>query len=600
MAGKIPPQFIQELLARADIVDVIQPRVPLQRAGREFKACCPFHNERTPSFFVNPAKQFFHCFGCGESGTAITFLMKYGNLQFREAVEELCLVAGMQIPADESGGRRVSGDFESALALMKEVQFAFRNELHRGESALPRDYLKSRCITSESADRFGLGYAPDEWDYLLKRFGSTQQERALLEKTGLIVPKQDGNRFYDRFRGRLMFPIHDRRGRVIAFGGRIIGDGEPKYLNSPETILFKKSNELFGLHMALPQIRKCQSVILVEGYTDVIGLAQMGIDNAVATLGTATTPYHIRALFKAAPEIVFCFDGDNAGRLAAWRAMQTLLPMLVDGRLVSFVFLPQGQDPDSMVREEGEEAFLERIAKGEPVTSFILRSLQEKVDLERHDGKAKLIEDFAPIYAELPESLLRGMLVEEIGSCTGVAPERIEARLNQSDRPRHSNAYRQAPGGARRGDSDRLLSTRALAVLVQNPQLGSAVERQTHHLGDPQHPNIRLLVEILSILADSPDITTAALIERFRDSEHFDWLHQLASMRHDVADDGLEQEFAGMIQKFRLLVQEQRNQAEISALQSGDLSDDELMRIHRQIQESQQMKNKGRLPQRLH
>ncbi len=600
MAGKIPPQFIQELLARADIVDVIQPRVPLQRAGREFKACCPFHNERTPSFFVNPAKQFFHCFGCGESGTAITFLMKYGNLQFREAVEELCLVAGMQIPAAEIEGRRVSGDFESALALMKEVQFAFRNELHRGESALPRDYLKSRCITSESADRFGLGYAPDEWDYLLKRFGSTQQERVLLEKTGLIVPRQDGNRFYDRFRGRLMFPIHDRRGRVIAFGGRIIGDGEPKYLNSPETILFKKSNELFGLHMALPQIRKFQSVILVEGYTDVIGLVQMGIDNAVATLGTATTPYHIRALFKAAPEIVFCFDGDNAGRLAAWRAMQTLLPMLVDGRLVSFVFLPQGQDPDSMVREEGKEAFLERIAKGEPVTSFILRSLQEKADLERHDGKAKLIEDFAPIYAELPESLLRGMLVEEIGSCTGVAPERIEARLNQSDRPRHSNAYRQAPDGARRGDSDRLLSTRALAVLVQNPRLGSAVKQQTHHLGDPQHPNIRLLVEILSILADSPEITTAALIERFRDSEHFDWLHQLASLRHDVADDGLEQEFAGMIQKFRLLVQEQRNQAEISALQSGDLSDDELMRIHRQIQESQQMKNRGRLPQRLH
>ena len=596
MPGNIPSEFLQELLARTDIVDVINARVPLTRSGREYKACCPFHNERTPSFFVNPAKQFFHCFGCGESGTAISFLMKYGNLQFRESVEELCLAAGMEIPAAAATSRPVTGDFENALALMKEVQFAFRNELHRGENSQPREYLKDRGISSESASKFGLGYAPKDWDYLLKRYGQSAKDLKLLEKTGLIVSKE-GKKHYDRFRDRLMFPIHDRRGRVIAFGGRVIGEGEPKYLNSPETLLFKKSNELFGLDMALPAIRKDNRVIIVEGYTDVVVLSQFGIENAVATLGTATTPFHIRALFRTAPEIVFCFDGDTAGRLAAWRAMQTMLPMIYDGRLVSFVFLPQGADPDSIVREEGKDAFLDRVAHGEDVASFILRRLLDKVNIRRHDGKAKLVEDFAPIHAELPESLLRSMMVEEVSNLTGIKAERIEARLNRP--AKQQQAYRKAPAGAEQG-VDKRLSTRALAVLIQNPKLGNSVGEE-HELAALQHPSIRLLVEILGILSDEPEITTAALIERFRESEHFETLQKLVNLRHNVSEDGLEREFIGMIQKMNLLVQEQKNREFISAhKQDDEWTNDELAKLYERIQASQKLKSKGSSQNRLH
>ena len=366
MPSTIPSDFIQELLARVDIVDVINTSVPLAKSGREYKACCPFHNEKTPSFFVNPAKQFYHCFGCGESGTAISFLMKYRNLQFRETIEELASIAGMEIPVDRSR-RPSSGDFERLLELMTQVQSAYKHELHRGEhSSSPRDYLKSREITREAALKFGIGYAPDRWDFLLKKFGRTAQDCKLLEKAGLVTSKEKG-KFYDRFRDRLMFPITDRRGRVIGFGGRIIGSGEPKYLNSPETLLFKKSNELFGLHEALTAIKQAGKVLVVEGYTDVVALFQSGVENVVATLGTATTPFHVRALFQTAPEIVFCFDGDAAGRTAAWRAMESVLPVMYGGKLVSFVFLPQGHDPDSMIREEGKEKFLERISSGEPI-----------------------------------------------------------------------------------------------------------------------------------------------------------------------------------------------------------------------------------------
>ena len=430
MPSTIPSDFIQELLARVDIVDVINTSVPLAKSGREYKACCPFHNEKTPSFFVNPAKQFYHCFGCGESGTAISFLMKYRNLQFRETIEELASIAGMEIPVDRSR-RPSSGDFERLLELMTQVQSAFKHELHRGEhSSSPRDYLKSREISREAALKFGIGYAPDRWDFLLNKFGRNAQDCKLLEKAGLVASNEKG-KTYDRFRDRLMFPITDRRGRVIGFGGRIIGSGEPKYLNSPETLLFKKSNELFGLHEALTPIKQAGKVLVVEGYTDVVALSQSGVENVVATLGTATTPFHVRALFQTAPEIVFCFDGDAAGRTAAWRAMESALPMMYDGKLVSFVFLPQGHDPDSMIREEGKEKFLERISSGEPITNFIFRILLENTDMNRHDGKAKLVEDFKPLYSKLPDSTLRQLMLTELVQYTGLTEGFILSRLLQ-------------------------------------------------------------------------------------------------------------------------------------------------------------------------
>lgn len=573
MPGNIPSEFIQELLARVDIVDVINSRVPLTKAGREFKACCPFHNERTPSFFVNPQKQFYHCFGCGESGTAVSFLMKYGNLQFREAIEDLASATGMEIPVSKRG-RPVSGDFEKLLELMSRVQSAYKSELHRAENTAPRDYLKGRGITREASLKFGIGYAPEGWDFLLRKFGTNDYDRNLLEKAGLII-KKDGGKYYDRFRDRIMFPIEDRRGRVIAFGGRIIGSGEPKYLNSPETLVFKKSNELFGLHLALTPIRKARKVLIVEGYTDVVGLAQGGVEYAVATLGTATTPYHVRELFRAARELVFCFDGDNAGRMAAWRAMESVLPMLYDGKLVSFVFLPEGQDPDSMIKEEGKEGFEERIENGRPIVNFIFDELESQTDITRHDGKAKLVEDFKPIYAKMPESSIRELMVSDLVEKTGLGEGFIHSRLSQNQN--RSGVQRSAPRTARTGSLN--LTSRALAVLVQNPTFGWSLE-SPNELAALNDANIRLLVEVMGFVKEHPKINTAALIENFRESEHFETLQKFAELQHNVAPDSLAFEFEGMIAKLYQRVADQKSR---NLTQKSDLTQDDLKNLQESL-----------------
>ncbi|MDE0309644.1 MAG: DNA primase [Acidiferrobacterales bacterium] len=574
MPGKIPSEFIQELLARVDIVDVINSRVPLTKSGREYKACCPFHNERTPSFFVNPQKQFYHCFGCGESGTAISFLIKYGNLQFREAIEDLASAVGMEVPATQ-WGRPVSGDFEKLLELMSNVQSAYKTELHRAENSVPRDYLKGRGITRESSLKFGIGYAPDEWDFLLNKFGRNDFERNLLDKAGLIT-KKDGGGYYDRFRGRIMFPIEDRRGRVIAFGGRVIGSGEPKYLNSPETMLFKKSNELFGLSAALPAIRKAGKVLIVEGYTDVVGLAQGGVEYAVATLGTATTPYHGRELFRTANELVFCFDGDRAGRKAAWRAMESVLPMMYDGRLVSFVFLPQGEDPDSMIREEGKDALEARILSGKPIADFIFDVLENRTDMNRHDGKAKLIEDFKSIFVHMPDSSLRELMLSDLREKTGLSEHFISSRLSQTST--HRGPQRSVPKSTRTGPLD--LASKALAVLVQNPSFGWS-RTSLSELEVLKDSNVRLLVEVIGLLKEHPNITTAALIENFRESEHFAILQKFAKLEHNVAPGGLQGEFEGMIEK---LYQRVADEGRRSLTMKPELTAEELREIQDGLQ----------------
>ncbi len=574
MPGKIPSEFIQELLARVDIVDVINSRVPLTKSGREYKACCPFHNERTPSFYVSPQKQFYHCFGCGESGTAVSFLIKYGNLQFREAIEDLASAVGMEVPVSQQG-RPVSGDFERLLELMSKVQAVYKNELHRSENPVPRDYLKGRGITRESSLKFGIGYSPDEWDFLLNKFGKNDFDRTLLDKAGLIV-KNDKGGYYDRFRGRIMFPIEDRRGRVIAFGGRVIGSGEPKYLNSPETTLFKKSNELFGLSAALTPVRKAGKVLIVEGYTDVVGLAQGGVEYAVATLGTATTPYHARELFRAAKELVFCFDGDNAGRNAAWRAMESVLPMMYDGKLVSFVFLPQGQDPDSMIKEEGKDAFEDRIQKGKPIADFIFAELESRTDMNRHEGKANLIEDFKPIYSSMPDSSIRELMVSDLIEKTGLSESFIHSRL--SHHSTHRGPQRSVPKTTRTGSLD--LASKALAVLVQNPSFGWSRTglRELEILKDP---NVRLLVEVIGFLKEHPNINTAALVENFRESEHFDTLQKFAELEHNVALVSLEGEFEGMIEKLYQRVADEKRR---NLTQKSDMTPDDLKRLQESLE----------------
>ena len=577
MPGTIPSDFIQELLARTDIVEVINSRVPLTQAGREWKACCPFHNERTPSFFVNPAKQFYHCFGCGESGTAVSFLMKYGNLQFRETIEELASAAGMKIPV-EARARPVSGDYDRLLELMQSAQSAYRNELHQGENAAPREYLQNRNISSESAKKFGLGFAPDKWDYLATCLGASGSSIEMLEKAGLAV-KKDKRKGYDRFRNRLMFPIEDRRGRVIAFGGRIIGEGEPKYLNSPETILFKKSNQLFGLHLALAAIKRAKKVIVVEGYTDVVVLSQHGIENAVATLGVATSSYHVRELFRTAEEIVFCFDGDNAGKMAAWRAMESALPVLYDGRLVSFVFLPEGSDPDTYVQSQGAESFQEMVSKGEPIVDFIFRRLRENVDIGRHDGQAKLIDDFVPIYTAMPDSVLRELAKNQLMKYTESSERYIDEKMR---RGKSQPLYRSAPPARAAGNPNRLIA-RTLAVLIQNPQMGWSIEPD-QDLSILQDPNIRLLVAVFGALSDDPEITTASLVEKFRDSEHFETVQKFVTWNHNVPEGDLEQEFRGMIAKLRERVEDKKNRQILSTNKPDDeWTNEELDKIYKRL-----------------
>ncbi len=565
MAGRIPNDFIQELIARVDIVNVINSRVPLTQAGRDYKACCPFHNEKTPSFYVSPSKQFFHCFGCGESGTAIQFLMKYGNYRFLDAIEELAASAGMKVPREYSHSPE-HGDYTQLLELMGKVNSEYQTQLYKStRSNEAKLYLKKRGITFEAAQAFGLGYAPDEWTFILNKYGRSDRERQLLEKAGLIIRK-DSTKTYDRFRGRLMFPIEDRRGRVIAFGGRVIGDGEPKYLNSPETPLFKKGNELFGFKKALPAIKQNEKVLVVEGYTDVVGLAQFEIENVVATLGTAVTSFHIKELLRTIHEVVFCFDGDEAGVRAAWRAVEATLPIMQDGHLVSFVFLPEGHDPDSMVREEGSEAFRERMSKGEPIVDFIFRMLLNRSNIERTDGRAKFAAEFGKVIERLRHGMLRQMMLAELADRTGLSVSDIRSVLGpvKSDH-RVSKA---TPDKVKIHS----LTGRFISILVQNPQWSKLAD-DIEEISKLKDANILLLSEVLKNVRRDPSLTTASLVEKFRSSEYFAQIQLFASVNHTAVDEDLKHEFQGMVLKLRERLTAQNNRDLLSQRGENDEAD---------------------------
>src|SRR4051794_10431365 len=390
----IPREFIQSLLGRVDIVDVVDRYVKLRKAGANLQACCPFHNEKTPSFTVSPSKQFYHCFGCGAHGNAVGFLMEYSGLAYPEAIRALAETVGMEVPETRAPIDRAKATQAQTLALrMMEALSYYRAELKKSREAI--DYLKGRGVSGEIAARYGLGYAPDGWQNLAAVF--TDYATAELRDTGLVIDSEPDesqgkkSRRYDRFRHRVMFPILDGRGNVIGFGGRVIGAGEPKYLNSPETPLFEKGRELYGLYQARRTIRDANRVIVVEGYMDVVALAQHGVENAVATLGTATTPVHVGKLVKLADNVVFCFDGDAAGRKAAWRALDVSLPVLTDGKLVSFLFLPPEDDPDTFVRREGKAAFETAVDGAKPLSQFLFSELTSHVDMGTDEGRARFV-----------------------------------------------------------------------------------------------------------------------------------------------------------------------------------------------------------------
>ncbi|MFP5506069.1 MAG: DNA primase [Gammaproteobacteria bacterium] len=571
MAGRIPQQFIDDLMQRVDIVEVIDGRVPLKKAGREYHACCPFHNEKTPSFTVSPTKQFYHCFGCGAHGTALGFLMDYEHMDFVDAVEELARSVGLEVPREAApAGERPREDTTGPLyELLDQAARWFRQQL-RQHSAAQRavEYLKRRGLSGEIAKDFGLGYAPPGWDNLLQAFGKDAATQASMERAGLLIKKEDGGKdgrgYYDRFRDRIMFPIHDRRGRVIGFGGRVMGDDTPKYLNSPETPVFHKGRELYGLFEARKRERKLERLLVVEGYMDVVALAQYGIGNVVATLGTATTHEHLEQLYRVVPEVVFCFDGDRAGRAAARRALENALPVLKDGRQARFLFLPEGEDPDSLVRKEGKELFLKRIGESVPLSEFLFEALAAQVDTASMDGRARLVELAKPLIAQLPTGVFQRMLVDRLEDLAHLPRNALAGLHGQPTAPEPAVAAR--PGrGNRPGSGGTSPVRRLITLLLQEPQLAGLVERP-ERLAETRLQGAPLLVELIDFLRSRPHIHTGAMIEHWRGTDTGRHLARLATEPTPKLAGDLEREFLDGIDHLLAKPDDQRREARLAEL----------------------------------
>jgi DNA primase len=528
--SRIPQEFIDDLMARVDIAEVIHARVPLKKAGKEFKACCPFHTEKSPSFTVSSTKQFYHCFGCGAHGTALGFLMDHEHMSFVEAVEELAQTVSMEVPREAVQNERRPRD--DLYSIMERSASFYLTQLKGETKAI--EYLRKRGLDGETAARFGIGYAPEAWDGLLKHIGQSNDQLRCLSEGGMIIERDQGG-WYDRFRGRIMFPIRDARGRTIAFGGRVLGDGEPKYLNSPETTLFHKGSELYGLFEARQALRSIPRLMVVEGYMDVVGLSQSGIHWAVATLGTATTEEHLRRLFRLTDTVVFCFDGDEAGRRAAWRALENALPAMQQGHQISFLFLPEGEDPDSLVSREGAEAFEARLDDALPLSEYLISHLAAQVDMDSLDGRARMAELARPLMERTPEGIYKDLLTGRLAETVGMDKSSL-ARLLAADRPRKP-AYRAATRGEARPPSPRSsLVRQAITLIVHHPgAAASAVVPE--ELAALDLLGIPLLLELLEVAGSSPDITTAGLLERWRDRSEHPHLLGLTSVEGLVSDD---------------------------------------------------------------
>ena len=537
MSGRIPQAFIDELIARADIVEIIGSRVALKKAGREYKACCPFHNEKTPSFWVSPDKQFYHCFGCGAHGTALGFLMQYDQLPFPEAVEDLAGRYGLSVPHEGGSSVRAPVDDMAPLYdLLGRVAEFYAASLKASTRA--RHYAAGRGLTDETMAQFQIGYAPDAWDELMRHFGGSSEQRRQLAATGLIIERSSGSEgYYDRFRDRLMFPIRDTRGRVIAFGGRVIDQGEPKYLNSPETALFQKGRELYGLYETRRARQALKRLLVVEGYMDAVRLHQAGITYAVATLGTATTPEHLRRAFRLVSEIVFCFDGDRAGRGAAWRALQNVLSQAREGREIRFLFLPEGEDPDSLVGAEGSRAFEARLQEALPLSEYLIAHLRTEADLSHADGKAHFVALARPLIEKIAPGVYRDLLLERIAQALGTSIERLQQWLKVEPTPERAAASSpSAVSGVDRGGRGSLL-TQAISLLLHHPGAAAAVtERQRQALLGISHAGIAVLRELLEEQRAQPARSMAQTLERWRDRPEYRRLNELAASEPLVSE----------------------------------------------------------------
>jgi DNA primase len=525
----IPQSFIQDLLGRVDIVEVVDRHVKLKRAGANYVACCPFHSEKSPSFTVSPTKQFYHCFGCGAHGTAVGFLMEHAGLGFVEAVKDLAQSVGMKVPEEErsESAKQRARQGESLHEVLLRAAQHYRNQLKDAPQAIA--YLKKRGLSGEIAKRFGIGYVPEEWQNLAAAF--TDYDGPMLAAAGLVKQKDDGKR-YDVFRNRIMFPIVDVRGNVIGFGGRVLGDGEPKYLNSPETPVFEKGRELYGLYQARRAIRDAGRVLVVEGYMDVVALAQAGVEYAVATLGTATTPVHVQKLLRQADEIVYCFDGDSAGRRAAWRALENSLAHLADGKQVRFLFLPDGEDPDSYVRKQGKASFESLVGKAVPLSRFLLDELATRVDLGTAEGRARLVHEAKPLLRQMPANALRLQLVRELAGKSRLSPEEVaqlcELASSAPSRPQP------APARVTRKPIT-TLAEQLLRLLVSSPELVHTLSAEQQALLDMSE--MAPVIELIEIVRESGASSTSMLFEATRDSQHGELYQEIAAHSLNEAPD---------------------------------------------------------------
>jgi DNA primase len=544
--SRIPQRFIDDLLARTDIVEVVNARVPLKRSGHEYKACCPFHDEKTPSFYVSQQKQFYHCFGCGAHGTALGFLMEYDHLDFVEAIETLAGQLGLDVPREGGGEatpRRDDGRDVLYAALEAAGQW-YQQQLPPNPQAV--DYLKQRGLDGETAKRFGLGYAPAGWDGLLRALGG-RHSREHLEQAGLLARKDE--RVYDRFRDRIMFPIRDTRGRIIGFGGRVLGDGTPKYLNSNETPLFHKGRELYGLYEARQSRAPLDSLLIVEGYMDVIGLAQLGVNNAVATLGTATTREHLQRLFRIVDRLVFCFDGDRAGRQAAWRALEQAIPVMADGREAAFLFLPEGEDPDSFIRRHGRDVFDQRLREATPLSRFLLGELAERHPGNTMEARAALLHEAQGLLHELEDGALKSQLVDALAFETRINPERVAQTLQAEPKAAEDNAPR--PTVNRSQSVHRTPIRTAIALLLARPALAAELPDADTLPSDDGVQGLPLLHELLETVRSNPNITTAGLIERWRGRPELPHLTRLLEWTVIQGDEALAAEFRDALERIR-------------------------------------------------
>jgi len=571
MAGRIPTSFIDELLVRTDIVDVIDSRVQLKKTGREFQACCPFHNEKTPSFTVSPDKQFYHCFGCGAHGSALGFLMEYEHLGFVEAVEELASAASMEVPR-EAGQMFSEQSHQDLYGVMEQAAEFYRQQLKQHEQAArATDYLKGRGLTGEVAAAFELGFAPPGWDnlgaHLLKQ-GVTEIQ---LVQAGLIVKKDSGGH-YDRFRERIIFPIRDRRGRVVGFGGRQLGgDDGPKYLNSAETPIFHKGRELYGLFQARKAERKLERLLVVEGYMDVVALAQFEVRNAVATLGTATTHDHLERLFRVVPQIVFCFDGDRAGRQAAWRALENALPILSEGRQINFMFLPDGEDPDTLVRKEGKDGFEVRVTDAMSFSDYFFGELSAAVDMGSIDGRARLVERARPLLEKLPEGVFRHMMATRLAEIAKVDAAALGGLVTVS------RARSQVPIRAASVKGAPSIMRQAIQLLLHRPALIAQIDDWSV-LQELDQPGLPLFLGLVELLQQSPQLSCGAIVEHWRvqgKNQEAGHLAKLAGQPLIVKEGGLETEFVAVVTKLVALRDEQRWEYLQSKIQLGTASDAE-------------------------